>query len=88
MPQRPEGGMPQRPEGGMPQRPEGEMPKWEGGEMPDFDQGQMTQFPEGEVPPYASLWTPGQQTGEQMPPSTEFYMQDMVNFFSGVTAAE
>ncbi|MBQ3135626.1 MAG: carbohydrate-binding domain-containing protein [Oscillospiraceae bacterium] len=86
----------QMPEGGKGGRPQGEMPKWENGEMPDFGQGQMPQIPEGEMPdltegempPYASLWTPGQQSGEQMPPSTEFYMQDMVNFFSGVAAAE
>lgn len=88
MGQRPEGGMPSFQGGERPNFPEGEMPGWEGGERPDFDESQMPRFPEGEAPPYASLWTPGQQSGEQQPPSTEFYMQDMVNFFSGVTGAE
>ena len=88
MPQFSQGELPRGDKGQMPAFPQGQAPNFQNGEMPQFPQGEMPELREGEMPPYASLWTPGQQNGEQLPLSTEFYMQDMVNFFSGVTAAE
>ncbi len=72
-------------EGEMPDFPKGEVPDFPKGEVPDFGKGERPELPKGQKPPFAQ-W--GQQTGEQLSLSTEFYMQDMVNFFSGVTAAE
>jgi hypothetical protein len=44
-------------------------------------------FPEGMTPPEMSGGFGG-GAGPAGEPSTEFYMNDMVNFFSGITAAQ
>jgi len=74
--------------GKMPQLPEGETfpadfdPAQRGdrGQRPEPPEGKT--FPEGDMPRGGNR-TPG-QAGES---STDFYMNDMVNFFSGVTPA-
>lgn len=85
---RPTGEMPQFQQGERPEMGKGQRPEFQGGEMPRFPEGEMPRFDGGEMPPLSGQWTPGQQGGEQRPVSTEFYMQDMVNFFSGVQDAE
>jgi len=60
------------PEGEMPMIPEGEVPLMQEGEMPMMPEGEMTPMQEGEVP----------VDGEMR---TEFFMQDKVNCFSGVS---
>ena len=98
--QRPEGGRPDMPEGEMPtgpagqehpggfgnQRPEGGMPE---GEMPTWPDGERPTMPEGQEPPegFGGMGGPGGMPpgGEQ---NTVFYMQDKVNFFSGLSAAQ
>ena len=63
-----------RPEGGRNpggQRPEG---NWEGQEPPAMPEGEMPQFGFGG------------RDGQTQEPNTEFYMNDMVNAFSGLTA--
>ena len=87
MPTMPEGQEPpdgfgnQRPEGGMPGMPEGEMPTWPDGERPTM--------PEGQEPPggFGGMGGPGGMPpgGEQ---NTVFYMQDKVNFFTGLSVAQ
>ena len=100
MPGGEEGKMPGWPDGEMPSMPEGGMPDWQGGEMPsmpeggmpDWQGGEMPPMNEGEMPPGGFDGMPGNfgngnfdnaQSGE---PNTLFYMQDKVNFFSGLTA--
>ena len=91
------GGKGQRPEGfdgQMPSLPEGEMPTWPEGEAParpDGNRGNKTnRIPEGEPP---AGWNPGDKRNpEAMQPTapgqTRFYMQDKVNFFSGLSQAQ
>ena len=73
--------------------PQGEMPTMPEGEQPP--QGDIPTMPEGEQPPQGGQQFPGgfggQRPGDmgQMPTgeaSHLFYMQDKVNFFSGLTA--
>jgi len=75
--------MPEPPEGGIPQHPEREIPQ-----MPEPPEGGTTQFPEGALPQMGGRF-PGQDNGdgtvELRDPSSSFYMQDKVNFFSSVT---
>ena len=87
--------MPSMPEGEMPQGGMGNM----GGQMPEGDftmpDGEAPELPDGETMP--EDWDPGQQGGngrdqfggmtDSSSGNTLFYMQDMVNFFSGLTAA-
>lgn len=95
---RPGGGMGGRPDGMDP----GEMPEGtEPGQMPeDMERPEGTEPPEGTVPeelpegaePPAGGQFPGQMPGradqsETGPASTEFYMTDKVNAFSGVADA-
>ena len=64
------------PMGEQPELPEG----FEPGKMPeDFKPGQM---PEGMTPPGGFA-----QTTEAGEPNSQFYMQDKVNFFSGLQKA-
>ena len=73
--------------------PQGEMPTMPEGEQPP--QGDIPTMPEGEQPPQGGQQFPGgfggQRPGDmgQMPTGEAnhlFYMQDKVNFFSGLTA--
>ena len=102
IPSQPEGDMPMMPQGsqqppdGMGEPPEGEtrpegdwtMPEGEWtmpeGEMPSMPEGEMPSMPDGQTPPngFGSF---GDQSGESR---TLFYMQDKVNFFSGLTEVE
>ena len=103
-PSRPEGEIPTWPEGEMPTWPEGEMPTMPEGGMPPegfgdreppqgFD-GQMPTRPAGEMPEGGfggGFGHGGRGPGSRIPEgegNTLFYMQDKVNFFSGITAAE
>ena len=73
--------------------PEGDRPEnFPGGEMPKEFEGGRPEMPEGQMPENfpGENWGPrpfadGQTAGEA---SSLFYMQDMVNFFSGLQAAE
>ena len=84
-------------DGEMPTMPEGEtMPEgFEGrgdrGQKGEMSEGEMPTMPEGETMP--ADWNPGEGRGQgsfggETESSTLFYMQDKVNFFSGVTAAQ
>ena len=95
-PSRPEGEMPTWPEGEMPTMPEGGMPPEGFGdrEPPQGFDAQMPTRPAGEMPEggFGGGFGRGDRgqggetpTGEG---NTLFYMQDKVNFFSGITAAE
>lgn len=78
----------QHPEGNRipPQGFEGEIPTMPAGlEPPELPAGET--FPEGE-PPQGGFGSHGQHNVPSGKPSTEFYMNDMVNSFSGVTAAQ
>ena len=66
----------------MPEGFEGEMPTWPNGEMPTPPGGDGPSRPEGD---FGGKRDPSMGTGKG---STLFYMQDKVNFFSGLTAAE
>lgn len=89
--QRPEGG--RMPEGERPEMPEG----WTPGERGDRPEGEIPSMPAGETPAMPGGQRPGGKWGnrgdrEDSTPqagegNTQFYMQDMVNFFSGLTAA-
>ena len=90
----PEGEMPTIPEGMEP--PEG-MERGERPEMPEgmeppegFDPGQMPQgqeAPQGQEPPQGMGFPGGMASGgEAGDPNAEFFMQDQVNFFSGLTS--
>ena len=73
------------------QRPDGEMPEDFNGEMPEGFDGEMPEdftLPEGETMPEGGFGGRGEMTGGnlQEQASTGFYMQDMVNAFSGVSA--
>lgn len=93
MPQ--DGERPPMPEGDVP--PDGERPEFPAGEVPTMPEGGMPQsgerpeFPEGEIP-QGEWFQPGQrpdgmeQSGTAA--QTAFYMQDKVNFFSGLVAAQ
>ena len=80
----------QRPEGmGKGEKPEGmELPEgFQPGEMPEGMEGfQPGEAPNGQ-PPQDMDFTGGMESGSEAgEPNTEFYMQDQVNFFSGLTA--
>ncbi len=63
----------------------GEMPEdmtFPEGERPELPEGET--FPEGEMPPHPGNGWFDAQSGEA---GTEFFMNDMVNCFSGITAA-
>ena len=87
----PEGEVPTMPEGmeppeGMekgdrPEMPEGEMPTMQDGWKPGEE------IPEGMEPPKDGRGDRGTFTGETGDPNTAFYMQDKVNFFSGLSNA-
>ena len=80
----------------------GQHPEGDRGPRGDRPEGEMPTMPEGQEPPQGDQQPPqgGQQPpdmpggrpGEGAPPSGEgstvFFLQDMVNFFSGVTEAE
>lgn len=84
-----DGGRGQRPEGGGMTPPEGfdgEMPTMpEGMERPELPEGET--FPEGDMPELPEGGDRGQGNLQPGESSTDFYMNDMVNSFSGVTAA-
>ena len=82
------GGFGGRPGGKKPPFPEGERPEPPRGEMPPFPQGEEPTFDVDKMPTFGGPLPSEQQNGAQRPVSTEFYMQDMVNFFSGVTAVQ
>jgi len=84
----------QKPEGFDPDKlPEGaERPeRGENGERPEMPDGTRPTMPEGwepgEVPEggFGGRGNRGDTTGQSGDPNTEFYMQDKVNFFSGLT---
>ena len=78
--------MPQPPEGDaqIPPQPGQEVPGWTQGDMPTWPEGEGPDFPQGQMPPggFGGFNPTGNQNGE---PSTQFLMQDKVNFFSGLT---
>ena len=100
--ERPEGEMPAmpddwtHPEGEMPTMPEGWTPPQ--GEMPTMPEdwthpdGEMPTRPDGEATPHGGFGGfggfGGQRSGDTGEAKTEFYMQDKVNFFSGLAKAE
>jgi len=79
--------IPTWPEGEMPAMPEGQNPpQWPDGELqapPQLPEGET--FPKGEKPDGYGETGQHSAAGES---NTIFYMQDMVNFFSGVAKAE
>lgn len=79
----PEGEIPTMPDGEMPTMPEGEMPSMPEGEMPSMPEGEIPSMPDGEAPPDRNG-----MAGDSGEANTLFYMQDKVNFFSGLTPAE
>ena len=88
MPQPPEGGFGEPPQGGegVPPMPEGEMPEdWT---MPSMPEGEIPQG--GQMPPegFGGGFPGGFNGGEEGEKQTLFFMQDKVNFFSGLTEAE
>ncbi len=72
---------------GKGQRPDGMIPP-EGfnGRHPEPPEGEI--FPESEIPQLPQDGYGGRGNGDPGEPSAEFYMNDMVNFFSGVTTAQ
>ena len=97
MPQPPEGGFGEPPQGGegMPPQPGegmGDVPPMPDGEMPSMPEGEFPQdgqmSPEGPGGP-GGFGGPGDfGGGEAGEKQTLFFMQDKVNFFSGLTEAE
>ena len=89
MPQPPEGGFGEPPQGGegMPPMPDGEVPEdWT---MPSMPEGEFPQ--DGQMPPEGPGGPGGPGDfggGEAGEKQTLFFMQDKVNFFSGLTEAE
>lgn len=91
IPTMPEGEMPTMPEGEVPSMPEGEVPSMPDGEMPSMPDGEMPTLPEGETMPEGGMGRPddrGDGTSDGGDGNTLFYMQDKVNFFSGLTPVE
>jgi len=84
-----EGGRPEMSEGEPPAMPEGEPPAMPEGEPPAMPEGEPPAMPEGEPPatPKGGFRGPGRQ-GSGGEASTEFYMADKVNAFSGVWSAD
>jgi len=92
------GHRPGAPDGEIPTMPEGqEPPGGFGGQRPEggMPEGEMPTLPEGQEPPdgfrgdrglMGSRGEPGGNPGGEA--NTVFFMQDMVNFFSGLTEAE
>ena len=74
------GERPEMPEGQIPTWPEGEIPPMPEGERPTMPQGGFGGRPDGFGGRHES--NPSDSEGNAL-----FYMQDMVNFFSGLTAA-
>ena len=79
----------ERPEGFGGQEPpegfEGQMPTWPEGEVPTMPDGEAPAKPEGDRGDRGEMpggFGGGQPAGEG---NSRFYMQDMVNFFSGLT---
>ncbi len=74
-----------RPEGQWHDRPEGEMPI-----MPEGETRPQRPDGEGQMPPggFGGGQFPGGSTNPDAQANTMFYMQDKVNCFSGITAAE
>ena len=64
----------------------GERPEGFSGQKPQDFNGEMPTMPEGEFP-QGGFGSRG-QTGKTGEANTTFYMQDKVNSFSGLTAAE
>lgn len=65
--------------------PDGEAPAAPDGK--DFSKGDRPTLPEGETMPEGGPgFAPGGMDSAAGEPSTEFYMQDMVNAFSGISA--
>ena len=93
LPERPEGDMfqGQRPEGGMTQMPDGQMPQMPDGQMPEMPEGQMPEMSQGQRPEGGMTQMPGGFTENEDGSFTldevqsNFYMQDKVNAFSGLT---
>ena len=88
----PEGEAPTWPDGERPHRPEWEIP--EGKELPaDFDPDQLPedfdpgQIPEGMELPQGGRGDMAAGNEESAAPTADFYMQDKVNFFSGLVKA-
>lgn len=75
-----------RPEGEQPpERPDGETSATPEGK--DFTRGDRPTLPEGETMPEGGPgFVPGGMDSAAGEPGTEFYMQDMVNAFSGISA--
>ena len=99
--QRPQGGTPAFGEGERPAMPEGEVPTWPEGEVPARPNGNRGEGSKqngwGNRTPNGKPAANGQNPGSNRNPNaqhdpgtgnTRFYMQDKVNFFSGLTAAE
>ena len=86
-PEMPEGSMNGGFGGGRGQRPEGEMPQMPNGERPELPDGEMPTMPEGMEPPDDHFRGQSNRNFSDES-STEFYMADMVNAFSGVATAE
>ena len=92
MPQPPEGGFGEPPQGGEGMPPQGGegMPPMPDGEMPSMPEGEFPQ--DGQMPPEGFGGGPGGPGdfggGEAGEKQTLFFMQDKVNFFSGLTEAE
>ena len=85
MPQPPVGDVqiPPQPPVDMPAVPQGEAPTMPEGEIPTWPEGEIPTMPEGEIP----TWPEGQQmSGGQ--PQTLFFMQDKVNFFTGLSPVQ
>ena len=88
MPTMPSGMEP--PEGDMGNRDPGDRGPMPEGEIPSMPEGEMPSLPEGELPPMPQGGQPGEMgqrpggMGEGAPNSL-FYMQDKVNFFSGLS---
>ena len=84
----PEGEMPTMPagmEGQRPEKPEGEMPTMPEGWEPGDELPEGMEPPEGMEIPEGGFGGRGEWNTEAGDPNTLFYMQDKVNFFSGLT---
>ena len=73
----------------MPSMPAGEMPTWPEGEVPTRPEGEIPTWPEGEVPTRPEGQEPPGGFGNSgSEPNTLFFMQDKVNFFTGLTESQ
>jgi hypothetical protein len=89
-PRKPDGEHPTMPGGEtMPSMPQGQRPP--DGEMPPMPEGDpRPNGPQGQMPPggFSGGQHPGSSTDPDVKANTLFYMQDNVNCFSGITAAQ